>query len=52
VNDNGKLDKNFIGIPKEPYGFSNDKAGSFGPPDFEDILVEVNEDTTISIKIK
>ena len=23
VNDNGKLDSNFIRIPKEPYGFSN-----------------------------
>lgn len=52
VNDNGKLNKNFLGIPKEPYGFSNNEKGAFGPPDFEDIKVEVNEDTTISIKIK
>ncbi len=22
LNENGKLDKNFLGIPKEPYGFS------------------------------
>ena len=23
VNNDGKLNKNFLGIPKEPYGFSN-----------------------------
>jgi uncharacterized protein (DUF2141 family) len=28
LNENGKLDKNFLGIPKEPYGFSGDwKSG-------------------------
>jgi len=52
VNDNGKLNKNFLGIPKEPYGFSNNEKGMFGPPDYEDITVEVTQDTTISIKIK
>lgn len=35
VNDNGKLDTNWMGIPKEPYGFSNDAMGSFGPPSFQ-----------------
>ncbi|MEO8590991.1 MAG: DUF2141 domain-containing protein [Flavobacteriales bacterium] len=35
VNDNGKLDTNWIGIPSEPYGFSNDAMGTFGPPSFE-----------------
>lgn len=40
-NDNGKLDTNFIGIPTEPYGFSNNAKGMFGPPDFKDCQVEV-----------
>lgn len=35
-NDNGKLDTNLIGIPKEPYAFSNNAKGMFGPPSFED----------------
>ena len=30
-NGNDKLDTNFMGIPKEPYGFSNDARGAFGP---------------------
>lgn len=34
-NDNKKLDTNFIGIPKEGFGFSKDAMGRFGPPDFE-----------------
>ena len=34
-NGNGKLDTNFIGIPKEHFGFSNNAMGRFGPPDFE-----------------
>lgn len=52
VNNDGKLNKNFLGIPKEPYGFSNGEKGSFGPPDFEDIKIEMNEDTDININIK
>ena len=34
-NNNDKLDTNFIGIPNEPYGFSNNARGTFGPPKFE-----------------
>ena len=35
-NGNGKLDRNFIGMPKEGVGASNDAAGKFGPPKFDD----------------
>jgi len=35
-NSNGKLDRNFMGIPKEGVGASNDAKGSFGPPKFVD----------------
>jgi uncharacterized protein (DUF2141 family) len=34
-NSNGKLDSNFVGYPKEGFGFSNDAMGKFGPPTFE-----------------
>ncbi len=33
VNGNGRLDKNFIGIPREPLGFSN-RHWPQGPPSF------------------
>lgn len=29
------LDKGRLGIPKEPYGFSNDARSTFGPPPYE-----------------
>ncbi len=35
LNGNGSMDTNVIGIPKEPYAFSNNAMGLFGPPDFE-----------------
>lgn len=35
VNGNKKLDTNFLGIPKEPYGFSNNAKSRFGPPDYD-----------------
>lgn len=34
-NGNGKLDANFLKIPNEPHGFSNNASGSFGPPSFD-----------------
>lgn len=44
-NNNEKMDTNWLGIPKEGYGFSNDAKGIFGPPDFEDTIFEIKSDT-------
>jgi uncharacterized protein (DUF2141 family) len=33
-NSNGKLDTNFLGIPREGVGASNNAKGHFGPPKF------------------
>lgn len=35
-NSNGKLDTNFMGIPREGVGASNGARGHFGPPKFDD----------------
>lgn len=35
LDGNGVLSKSAVGIPSEPYGFSNDSRGLFGPPTFE-----------------
>jgi uncharacterized protein (DUF2141 family) len=51
-NGNGKLDKNFLGIPKEPYGFSNDARGSAGPPKFSAAAVTLSPDGTTKIELK
>lgn len=48
---NGKLSTNFIGYPTEPYGFSNNQFGMFGPPDFHQVAFEVKAGKTIDLKI-
>jgi len=50
-NKNKKLDTNFIGIPKEGYGVSNNATGSMGPPKFEDAAFNLDRDI-ISADIK
>lgn len=53
VNDNDKMDRNFIGLPKEPYGFSNNARGSFGPPKWKKSVVSVSGPKThLTIRIK
>lgn len=47
-NENNELDRNFIGIPKENYGFSRNARGKFGPPGFEDAAIEVKDGTTVT----
>jgi len=52
-NNNGKMDANFMKIPKEPYGFSNNARGMFGPPKFKDAQFSFdNTDQEIRIEIK
>ncbi|TDO99542.1 DUF2141 domain-containing protein [Marinomonas balearica] len=38
LNDNQALDTNLFGVPTEPYAFSNNAKGRFGPPKFSDML--------------
>jgi uncharacterized protein (DUF2141 family) len=51
-NGNGRLDRNFLGIPKEPYGFSNGVRRSTGPPQFAEAAITLNPDGTTRIVLK
>jgi uncharacterized protein (DUF2141 family) len=51
-NTNGKLDSNFMGIPKEGFGFSNNAKVAFGPPKFEEASFKVPETKVVSIVLK
>jgi uncharacterized protein (DUF2141 family) len=51
-NGNGELDRNFIGIPKENYGFSRDAASKFGPPGFDEAAIQVGDEATVVAKVK
>ena len=50
-NANGKLDSNFMGIPKEDYGTSNNAKGFMGPPKYEDAKFVLSSDKKIIITL-
>lgn len=50
-NNNGKLDKNFMGMPKEAVACSNNAKGFMGPPKYEDAKFTITADSKISIKM-
>ncbi len=53
-NGDRKLNKDFLGIPKEGFGISNNPTVSVqtGEPDFSQASFPLNRNTTINIKIK
>ncbi|MFZ0391074.1 MAG: DUF2141 domain-containing protein [Calditrichia bacterium] len=52
-NANKDLDTNFLGIPKENYGFSNNVRGKFGPPDWKKAFFQFHADSlVININLK
>ena len=52
INDNGILDKNALGIPLEPYGFSRNARARFSAPPFEDAKIELKNNLEIQINIQ
>ena len=52
VNNNKQLDKSFLGVRKEPYGFSTNADPILREPTFEEAKVEMTEDNNeINIKL-
>ena len=49
VNNNGVLDLNFLGVPKEPYAFSGTSSSKWLPPSFDKAAVQVAKNTLIKI---
>lgn len=54
VNLDGKLNRTIYGEPTEPYAFSNNVFGRFGPPKFEKVTfkLESTEHTNLVIRLK
>lgn len=48
-NNNGKMDSNFIGMPTEGYGASNNARGTMGPPKFDDAKFNHESQTTLRL---
>ena len=51
ANYNNEMDRNFFGVPKEQYGFSNNAKGSFGPPSFKDASFTITGDLSLRIDL-
>jgi uncharacterized protein (DUF2141 family) len=50
-NASGALDKNWLGLPIEPWGVSNNASAFLGPPRFQDARLELAEGQKLEIKI-
>jgi uncharacterized protein (DUF2141 family) len=50
-NENGRIDKNDLGVPTEGYGFSNN-SDTMGQPSFEEAKFSVNSATTLTIHLR
>jgi uncharacterized protein (DUF2141 family) len=51
LNGNGEMDSNFVGIPKEPWAFSNNATGRLGPAKWQDAKFEISGDTAVEIRL-
>ena len=49
VNSNDLLDKNFVGIPSEPFGFSNVNRFPLGAPSFSDAEIILNQESGLTV---
>ena len=50
-NSNGKLDTNFLGMPTEGYGISNNHTHALSRPSWNESKFVVNADTTVTSHI-
>ncbi|MCA1763457.1 MAG: DUF2141 domain-containing protein [Cryomorphaceae bacterium] len=52
LNNNGKLDKNMVGIPNEPYGFTNYEGLQITPPTWNKTALYIDSSREILIDLK
>jgi uncharacterized protein (DUF2141 family) len=51
-NGDGKLDTNFLGIPREGVGVSNNNFRSVGPPSWDDAKFTVNGNLALNVTLR
>lgn len=51
-NDNGKMDFNFLGMPKEGYGVSNNHTHALAPPRWKDSRFELRPGEEVRLEIR
>ena len=53
-NSNGRLDKNFVGVPSEGYGVSNNKTYALSAPKWDESVFTIapSESKTLQVKLR
>lgn len=51
ANSNQQLDKNWVGYPKEKFGFSNNPRVTISAPNFEECSFKVEKDMVVTIDL-
>ena len=52
LNGNGKLDKNFFGVPTEPYGFARVPPSKWRAPSFGEVATPVANGDRVTIELR
>ena len=52
MNSDGRLNQNILGIPTEPFGFSNNVKPKFAKPTFEECRFLLAEDRVMNIGLR
>jgi uncharacterized protein (DUF2141 family) len=52
LNGDGELSRNMIGLPTEPYAFSNNAPLRFGPPAFSDAALNLDGDSETVLTLR
>ncbi|MCP3921574.1 MAG: DUF2141 domain-containing protein [Desulfobacterales bacterium] len=50
-NSDMVLEKNFMGVPQEAYGFSNNVRGTLGPPSFKEAKLNLKNGSSLDVII-
>lgn len=51
-NNNGRLDTNILGMPREGYGVSGNAYRRFGPPRYPDALIDLGPGAAVVIPMR
>ena len=52
MNNNNKMDKSFLGIPQEPFGFSKNVRGLMSAPKFDEVSFYYDGSLSLEIKVE
>ncbi|MCP9237069.1 DUF2141 domain-containing protein [Lewinella sp. JB7] len=52
LNENGTLDRNFFGVPTEPYGFGKLPPSKWRAPEFSEVATTIGDTNRVTIAVR